>query len=174
MASENLPSVISTLLTAPADAVVQASVAQRHIWTKWLTDLSNLITDQSAGVQKVLIEEHLKLAPTWKMSAQLSLSISMRIASLERTEAGVSLGLGVGMLQASGTFGFARETSSESVIQAQAIYNLTNEKEISLKEYLTILGAPDLVDTTTIDKAIDKLGTANTPIVDIEKNKAKN
>ncbi|AJR07868.1 hypothetical protein C9J03_21730 [Photobacterium gaetbulicola] len=166
MASENLSSVITTLLTAPADAVVQASTAQRHIWMKWLSDLCKLIQDQPDNVKKNIIEEHLKLAPTWKMSAQLSLSISMRIASLERTETGVSLGLGIGMIQASGTFGFAREIASESVLQAQAIYNLTNDKEIALKDYLSILGAPELVDSTTINTAVTMLGSVSLPAVE--------
>ena len=168
MTTESLSSVISTLLTAPADAVVQASATQRQIWMKWLIDLTRLVENQPGEISKKIIDEHLKLAPTWKMSAQLSLAISMRIASLERSEKGVTLGLGIGMVQASGTFGFARETASESVLQAQAIYNLTNAKEISLKDYLSILGVTSLANATELKAATDKLGTARTPITDTD------
>ncbi|RWX56226.1 hypothetical protein [Photobacterium chitinilyticum] len=163
MATENLSNIISTLLTAPADAVVQASATQRYIWMKWLTDLTKLIKGEPEDVSRKIINEHLKLAPSWKMSAQLSLSLSMRIASIERTEGGVSLGLGIGMIHGSGSFGFTKETTTESTLQAQAIYNLTNDTETSLKDYLNMLGINTLDNTGDLDNAIKKLGKINIP-----------
>ncbi|MDD1795061.1 hypothetical protein LRP50_18190 [Enterovibrio sp. ZSDZ42] len=164
MGNESVSSIVSTLLTAPAEAVVFASREQRKIWIQWLQDLQNILAStENEDVHKTIIEKHLPLAPLWKMTAQISLGITMRIASIERREGGVSLGLGVGMIQASGTFGFSRETTSESVLQAFANYNLTNDSEISLKDYLSIIDVNQLNNKDDLSKAISRLGQMTTP-----------
>ena len=50
------------------------------------------------------------------MAAQVSVGITMRVASINRTEGGATLGLGIGLLQAPGTFGFVSESTSESIL----------------------------------------------------------
>ena len=162
--SSDLTNLITTLFTAPTEAVVDASAEQRRIWIKWLKDVLRLIndTDDDASKDKI-INEHLKLAPVWKLNAKISLGVTMRVSSIERTEAGASLGIGVGMLQASGSFSFMSESTSESVMQARAEYALSNENEVNLKDYMATLGI-DLSKASEVENAIKKLGAASTVV----------
>lgn len=166
MANNDIPGMVADLLTAPAEGVVEAASRQRKIWIKWLTDIKRILdsADQNDDeLKKKIIKTHLELAPVWKLSAQLSLGMTMRIASINRTEANASLGLAVGLLTFGGSFGFMSESSSESVIQIRAQYALSNEKEVKLTEYLDSLGVT-LADAADVTKAIEKLGVAAKPV----------
>jgi hypothetical protein len=166
MAVDDVSRVMTTLFTAPTDAVVKAAAEQRRIWRDWLLDVQRLLDglgDAEQETRKRIIREHLRLAPTWKMTAQVSVGITMRVTSLNRAEGGVTLGLGVGLLQGSGTFGFLSESTTESILQARAQYALGNEAEVSLADYLDTLGV-SLADATDVSKAIARLGEASTPL----------
>lgn len=160
------PQVISGLLSAPAEAVVYGAREQRRIWKEWLRDTSHLLGSLDSEEQKkALLEKHLELAPTWRASARLSLGITTRIASLKKTDAGGSIGLTIGILQASGSFGHSTETTQESVLQIRAEYALSNDTEVTLSEYLQALGV-EATDPGSLNAAIDKLGTSTTPIAE--------
>jgi hypothetical protein len=157
MATDDLTRVFTTLFTAPTEATVKAAAAQRRIWIDWLRDVKALV-DSTAddNVKKAIISEHLALAPTWRMAAKISVGVTMRVASVKRVEGGASLGLGLGTVQVAGNFGFMSQSSSESVLQARAEYSLTNDREISLGDYLTTLGVP-IVNANEVDTAIASL-----------------
>lgn len=168
MKNNDVSQIITTLLTAPTEAVVNAASEQRRIWAKWLKDVERILAsmpdeDEDEEAKKIIIQEHLSLAPVWKMSAQISVGITMRVASIERKEGKSSFGLGIGLLQASGGFGFMSESSSESVLQAHANYALSNDKEVTIGDYLSKLGI-DAVEAGEVGTAIAKLNVASTPI----------
>ena len=69
--------MITSLLTAPTEAVVNAASEQRRIWIKWLKDVERILAsvpDSDVDTKRTIIQEHLHLAPVWKMSAQISIS----------------------------------------------------------------------------------------------------
>jgi len=161
MPIDDLTRVFTTLFTAPTDAVVKAAAVQRRIWIDWLRDVVRLVeATDDADAKKRIIREHLALAPVWRISAQVSVGVTMRVASIKRTEGGASLGLGVGPIQASGSFGFMSESSSESVLQARAQYAVTNnDRVVTLEEYLATLDVTP-TDAAGLTTAIDTLGVA--------------
>jgi len=164
MATSDITKIITTLLTAPTKAVVDAASEQRSSWISWLKDVQRLVNDASDDAQKKkIIDEHMKIAPVWKLGAQISIGVTMRVASIERSEGSASLGLGIGLLQASGSFGFMNETSTESILQARAQYALSNDAEITLAQYLSDLGVT-LSGAADVQTAIEKLGVAATPL----------
>lgn len=164
MATGDVAKVLTNLFTAPTEAAVNAASEQRRVWIDWLRDVERLVSAASdEAVKRAIVRRHLDLAPVWKMAAQVSVSITMRVASIKRFEGGATLGLAVGLLQASGSFGFMSESSTESVMQARAQYALTNETEVSLADYLEDLGV-DATDPAQLKAAISKLGAASTPL----------
>ncbi len=166
MATSDITKLITTLLTSPTDAVVNSAAEQRRCWINWLKDVQRLVnTATSEEQKKVIIAKHLELAPVWKLGAQISVGVTMRVASIKRQEASASLGLGVGLLQASGFFGFMAESTSESIVQARAQYALTNDTQVTLSEYLADLGVT-LASGDDVSTAIEKLGAASTPLLE--------
>ena len=165
MATSDITKIITTLLTAPTRAVVDAASEQRSSWIYWLKDVQRLVNDAADDAQKTkIINEHLKIAPVWKLGAQISIGITMRIASIKRSEGSASIGLGIGLLQASGSFGFMTESTNESILQARAQYALSNDAEVTLSEYLSDLGVT-LSSAGDVQTAIDKLSVAAIPLV---------
>lgn len=154
---DEVSQVITTLLTAPGRAAVRASREQRAIWIEWLRDVQGLLEgEEDPEIRKSIVRQHMRLAPVWQASVQVSLGITMRVASIERREAGMTLGLGVGLLQSSGSFGFMSETSAESVLQARAQYALSNQGEVTLPAYLESLGV-DVAGAEDVTAALSKL-----------------
>ena len=163
MATQDVAKVFTTLFTAPSEAMVDAAAKQRAVWIDWLRDIVRLIDGvQDEAVKQAIIDQHLALAPVWKMDAQVSVAIQMRVASINRLEGGLTLGLGISVLQVAGTFGFMSESSSESVLHARAQYAFSNGAQVALGEYLESLGITLTPDT--LDTAIGKLNTAATPL----------
>jgi len=165
MATEDISKVFTTLFTAPSEAMVDAAAKQRAVWVDWLRDIKRLVDGADAAVKQQIIERHLALAPVWKMDAQVSVAVQMRVASINRMEGGMTLGLGISVLQAAGTFGFMSESTSESVLHARAQYAFSNGAQVSLHEYLDTLGVtltPDALDT-----AIGKLQAGATPLPEL-------
>lgn len=150
MPSEDVAKVFATLFTAPADAMVDAAAKQRLIWVRWLEDVRRLVDAADAEYKQQILDRHLALAPVWKLDAQVSVAVQMRVASIDRASGGFSLGLGLSVLQASGSLGFLSETSSESVLHARAQYAFSNGGQTTLQQYLADLGVtlrPDALDT---------------------------
>lgn len=164
MATGDLTDVFSTLFTAPTGAVVDAAREQRRIWRDWLRDVLRLVeAAEDAATKRAILAEHLALAPTWQLTAQVSVGVTMRVASIERAEGGAMLGLGVGLLQGAGSFGWMHESSTESVLQARAQFALGNEREVRLADYLKTLGV-ELNDEADVRTAITTLHHAATPL----------
>lgn len=165
MATQDIAKVFTMLFTAPTEAMVTAAAKQRAVWVDWLRDMKRLVDAADPGIKQQIIDRHLGLSPVWKMDAQVSVAVQMRVASVDRIEGGLTLGLGISVLQASGTFGFMSESSSESVLHARAQYAFSNGAQVSLREYLENLGVtltPDALDT-----AIGKLQAAATPLPEL-------
>lgn len=162
MAINDIPMVFSTLFTAPSQAMVDAAIKQRVAWINWLRDIKRLVDDADANYKQQILDQHLDLAPIWKMDAQVSVAIQMRVASISRIEGGLSLGLGISVLQAAGSFGFMSESTSESVLHARAQYAFSNGSQITLRDYLDTLGVSIVPDA--LDMAISKLQTGSLPL----------
>jgi hypothetical protein len=161
----DLSKVFTMLFTAPTEAVVTAAAKQRAVWMDWLRDVKRLLEGAGDAYKQGIIDRHLALAPVWKMDAQVSVAVQMRVASIDRVSGGLTLGLGVSVLQAAGTFGFMSESSSESVLQARAQYAFSNGAQVSLKDYLSTLGIELKPDT--LDTAIGKLQATSTPLPEL-------
>ncbi len=149
--------MITTLLTAGPDAAIQANREQRKIWADWLEDIIDMLGEIGEEIdfekREIFISEQLSLAPAFKLNAFISVSSSMRIASIDRVDASGGLGLSLGLLQISGSFGMSQQNSSESTLQARAEYTLTNNNELSLSDYLGSLGVKTS-DPTELQNAV--------------------
>lgn len=62
MAIDDIPRLLTTLFTAPTDAVTKAASEQRRIWMDWLKDVKRLVDDVGDG-QDVLNKENYPGAP---------------------------------------------------------------------------------------------------------------
>lgn len=147
MATESLEKMISTLFTAPAKAVVEAEREYRKIWAEWLQ-----MTAQRVGADNV--GKQLNLAPVMKINGALDLSLSMRVTSIDQTNA--SLSLGTGPITVSG--GYFRQTTEESSLSVRGCFTLTNT-EVDLASYLGQMGVT-IKDDASCKQAIDKLKQA--------------
>ncbi|MEO0796254.1 MAG: hypothetical protein AAFX93_13885 [Verrucomicrobiota bacterium] len=169
MKNNDVVDAITVLFAAPTEAVVDAASQQRRVWIKWLKDIQRLLVENPSADDAIttqnnnIIAKHLQLAPVWKLSAQISIGIGMRISSLNRFSGGIELGLGTSLVQASGNFGFVSESASESTLQARANYALSNDQEVTLEEYLSDLGV-DVTDPATLTLAVERLSTASEPL----------
>ncbi len=156
--NSDISAMITTLLTAPSIATIDSMKAQRIIWKQWLEDINALVKKADINAQQQIIDKHLDIAPTWKMTAQISLSLSMRVASINRKDGKFVLGLGIGPVQASGEFGFMSQSTSEGSMHASVKYNLTNDNEITLRNYMDTLGVTKIVPEN-IEDSIKKLNS---------------
>ncbi len=159
MKNEDITNMISCLMTAPSEATLVALEKQREIWSKWLEDIIKLMAKQKDETKKqAVIDRFISLAPSWKMRSHLDLSISMRVSSVDKKDGKFTLGLGIGSVNASGQFGFMSQSSSESTLQARLIYDLTNDDELTLEDYLKTIYQTDLtaknIDTIQKELAI--------------------
>lgn len=157
--STKLENMISTLFTAPCRATVQTERDCRQIWVEWLEDLNNMIiklTNIDAGTDVTnVIAKHLDLAPIMKMNAKIEIGLTMRLASIKENSGKMEVGLSVGPIGASGSYGFMSRSTAESVMQVHAAYTMSNN-DVSLKDYLASsnLSLSSAGDVTT---AIDTL-----------------
>lgn len=161
MATTDLESVFSMLFTAPSEAVVRSEAEFRRIWVQWLRDLKKLIDARNAlpsPPSVIEFNEQLELAPVMKFTARVEAGITMRVATVRQTEAKASLGLGLSILQVSGSFGFSSQDTQESVLQAKAQYAMTNTNEVTLKDYLKDFSI-ELAKPEDIDNAVNFLKT---------------
>jgi len=160
-AQTNINGLLTTLLTAPGDAVTGAEQRYRRIWAQWLTDLlamAEALKDSPGfNLAEFLNRQLEQLAPVMQLNGRIEVAATMRIASVSQTEAGGSLTLGVGPIGLSGNYGFMQRTSEESVLQVHAQYTLSNG-ETSLAQYL---GSANLKVTSAaeVKKAIAFLET---------------
>ena len=152
MPASSLESMVSTLFTAPAAAVVDAEAAYRQIWIEWLRVLTEMMK-QSPNLN---LGEHLKLAPVMKLNGYIELGLTMRVAAVSERKGSAGITLGLGPIGISGAFGFMNARTEESVMQVRAQYTMSNE-EVSLQKYLGNWGL-QLAAPADVAKAIEHLG----------------
>lgn len=158
----DLESMFASLFTAPTKAVIEAEKHYRQIWIDWLNELIQLV-GKAKGInanadEAAIIARQLDLAPVMKLDAKIEVGVTMRLASVRKFKGDVTLGLGVGTLQAAGSFGFSSESAQESVLQARAFYGLSNSGEVSLKNYLGDFSIP-VSKVADLDAAVKFLGS---------------
>jgi len=160
MSNTSLESIVSTLFTAPAQAVIAAEKEYLSIWKGYLESLAKELNDPASTLKPeekaLLLKERLNLVPVMKFQAAIDLGITMRIASVDQKSGNFSAGLQLNVFQASGGFGFMTQNTQESTFQARASYNMSNYDAVTLTQYL----APakiDLTDPTKLDEAVKYL-----------------
>ncbi len=163
MKTNNLSSVFTDLFTAPIEATLHAEERYRDIWIGWLKNLKSLVDSRVAAnphpddqQMRAFIESQLSLAPIMRLEARIDVGVNLRVTSVRQSEAGGSLGLQLGVLQAAGTFSFASQDTQESVVTARATYALANSGQISLKDFLEKAVIP-LATPAHFDSAIEFL-----------------
>lgn len=154
----DLENVFTTLFTAPAEAVVQAEADYRQIWAKWLGNVMELLKQRDESKHAEILRTHLNLAPVMKLNAKVEVGITLRVGSIKKRDGSVGVGLGVGAFQLNGSYGFMSQSSSESVMQARAAYEMTNQAEVTLKEFADTWSLP-LTSATEVGTAITFLKT---------------
>ncbi len=116
----------------------------RNIWSDHLNKILIILNERnninqlgplSAAQKKEIVSDGLRSAPVMKLSGTIDIGITMRIASVEQTKGGISVGLGVGPIGINGQFGFMQSSTSESVMQVRAQYTMSND-DVTLTEYL--------------------------------------
>lgn len=129
----SIESVMTELFTAPLEAAVNADREYRKTWTRWMKDQLTLVSVPSPNPASppalrdgVKIDDILKTAPAVSLDGVIDLSITMRIASVKQKEGSLGIGLGLGPVNATGSFGFMSRTAEESVFQVQARFTLSN------------------------------------------------
>ncbi len=117
---------LGDLFRAPLDAVTDAERDYLAIWSQWLDMQLKLIGDKELTLEQ--IEKLLNKAPSVKLDGFVDVGISMRIATVSQFDVGVGVGanLGVAPVHVSGSFGFSRTSSNESMFQASARFAVSN------------------------------------------------
>lgn len=155
----SLGSVMSELFSAPLEAVVEAEEQYRRIWAKWLDKKIELLgskimfepgdTEEVKADKTRLAKEMLAVAPAVSLEAKIDTSVTMRIATTRKLDAGATLGLSAGPIQLSGSFGFMNQTATDSIFKAATAVTLSNTgKDLSgfLKENGLDPASPNLLN----------------------------
>ena len=137
MASARLADVFSELFTAPLRAVQQADEAYLRMWALWLEKQLNLVERTEEEFKEGLDFEDLvrSMAPVVELEGAIEVAVTMRIASVREFDAELGVGVMVGPVYSSGSFGFAGTTAEESLFQASTKYILSNTQR-NLAHYL--------------------------------------
>lgn len=152
-----LRDVVASLFVEPVHGFNRAQSATIDMWLRALRGIAaGMGDDDTLSAQE--LGQRLDLLPRWSASIAGATAVTMRLTSATKMTGDLSLGIGVGAFQASGSFGFMRETSSESVIQAQASYEVTNTRgEISVLDLLE-QGGDDFSTGATKDRLEGAIG----------------
>jgi len=130
MGNVSISSVMSDLFNAPLQAAVKADAGYMKAWAQWLTFKKPLFLDENGTLLPgVDINTILNTAPVVSLNGKIDLAITMRITDVQKTDTSLSGGLSVGPVFASGSFGFQRESTQESLFQAAASFVLSNQEK---------------------------------------------
>lgn len=160
MSSTSITKVLNELFTAPINAVTSAEAEYRKTWAKWLNSQLTLLKDSGVAITSERLEKILDIAPVVGLDGVIEAGITMRIAEVRSSEGGLSAGLQLGPIHATGRFGFSNQSTQESVFQASTRYTISNQ-ETNLKEYLANRGI-EPTDESGLLNAIKFLGKDNT------------
>ncbi len=146
---------MSALFSAPLEAVVDAEARYRQIWSKWIKDqmLFLGITDATKG--DVLLKV-LDTAPVVTLDGKVETALTMRIASVSEHKGGLSAGLQVGPIFASGSYSMMKRSAEESVFQASTQFVISNQGS-NLVDYLKSKGLTPPATGKELGDLADKL-----------------
>lgn len=157
MSNSSISTVFEELFSTPLESVAKSENDYRKIWANWIAFQIPLFRDSNLKLSKEAIDKMFELAPVVKLDGIIDVGITMRIAEVSKKEGELKAGLKVGPIFASGSFGFSKETSQESVFQASTRFTISNQ-ESNLKEYLSARNMkPD--NEKDLMKTIEKLKT---------------
>lgn len=127
--TQAISQVLGDLFRAPLKAAAEAERDYLEIWADWVEIQVKLIGDQVLTPEQ--ITNLLNKAPTVKLDGFVDVGISMRIATVKQKDYGFGVGvsgasLGLAPVYASGSFGFSKTSSQESMFQASARFNVSN------------------------------------------------
>lgn len=134
----DLTSIVQVLFTAPVEAALLSEREIRRVWAEWLRNIASLASSAGLSGEALVgfINTQLALAPVMKFDAEIDLGMTLKITSLNSREGGGKIGLSVGPFSAAGQFSFMQQNSSESVLNARAVYSLSNANAQTLSGYL--------------------------------------
>lgn len=158
MSNLSISDAYSNLFTAPLKAVIDAERDYLELWLQRLKMIKEIHTDgASAFMNDVNLSDLIDLyVPTVRLEGNISTSLTMRIAGVKESSGGLSAGLTLGPIHASGAFGFTSRKSEESVFQASTEFVLSN-KAFSLTDYLKA-SKQSAVSVADLDAAVTLLG----------------
>lgn len=127
--TQSISSVFRDLFRSPLQAVIQAERDYLKIWADWIDVQVKLLDDKELSEEQ--IQALMTKAPSVQLDGFIDVGISMRIATVKQTDIGISAGIsgaamGVAPVHASGSFGFSKSSSQESMFQASARFNVSN------------------------------------------------
>ena len=157
MSTIGISDALGDLFRTPLRAVVEAEADYRRIWASWLEAKRAMLvkpgTDElKDGVDMAAV---LAVAPVVDLNGKYDIAITKRIAEVKESQGGVSGGLSVGPIHASGTYGFANQRSQESTFQAATSITISNAK-MDLSEYLA-QHRINVTDPASLDAAVKLL-----------------
>ncbi|HEX6746537.1 MAG TPA: hypothetical protein VF092_04520 [Longimicrobium sp.] len=162
MPTLSVATVLRELYSAPLEAAVAAESEYRRIWATWLREQLALVTDAAGDLRPgVDLAALLQTAPVVRVDGRVDVAITMRIAAVRESQGGVSGGLQLGPIHASGSFGFMNRTTEESVLQASTVVVISNTDQ-SLVDYLAKHNVP-VPDADGVKNAIAFLDKAQAP-----------
>jgi len=167
MSTTSLTSVLRELFAAPLDAATQAEANYRQIWAAWLSDLKNLVVDESGEVKSgVNLPEMIKtLSPTIALDGKVDLAVTMRVASVQEKSGTFQAGLSLAPIFASGSFSSSATQTEESVLKASTSFVLSNTN----RDLSTFLDKNKLTptDVKELDNAIKFLKNGSAQGLDL-------
>lgn len=160
MATLSISKAFSDLFTAPLRAVVDAEKAYLEMWiTRLKVIQQTYVSGKGANRSMVngadlgtLLEQYV---PVISLEGRIDTALTMRIAGVKETSGGLSAGLALGPIHASGSFGFVSRNTQESTFQASTSFALAN-KSFSLTDYLSAANLK-MTDPKDLDAAIAHL-----------------
>ncbi len=154
--TKSISDVFEDLFEAPLRAVTKAEAKYLKIWAEWLNIQLKLIGESTRSPEQ--ITSLMSRAPTVTLDGSIDVGITMRIASVKKSEGGGSIGLQVGPVHASGAFGFSKTSTQESIFQASARFALSNNNA-DLSQFLSSQGlTPTSVEDLTKASELIKSG----------------
>lgn len=138
------------LYLAPLEGVVAAEQKMRSIWANWLENLveQGLPSDRFEQVVR-------DLAPVFTVNGTVKTGLVLRVTGVRKIEAGLDLGLTLGVFTGAGKFGFTSESGHESVFTAETAHNV-GERVHTLSDHLGTFGK-QLQDGSQVTSIIEWL-----------------
>lgn len=157
MSTLSIGSAVSDLVQAPLEAILEAEKKYLQLWKERLEEIEKTYVKNGQLKESVdlakLVEQSV---PVVQFEGRLDMGLTMRIAGVSEKHGSLGGGLAVGPIHAAGSFGFASQSTQESLFKAASSFAIAN-KTFSLKEYLQT-AAISLASPNDLTEAISHLG----------------